>query len=225
MTIFSLPDENIFPDPSLADADGLLAIGGDLSQERLINAYCSGIFPWYSENYPIMWWSPDPRMVLFPKDFKRTKNLRRLINKNIFEIRFDSNFEVVIRECALVDRGNNDGTWILDDMIKAYSELHDMGIAHSVETYKNGELVGGLYGLAIGKAFFGESMFHKVDNASKVALWHLVDRLLDWDFDLIDAQQETNHLKNMGAVAIRREKFLTLLEIAISKEQVIKKWN
>ncbi len=225
MTVFSLPDEDIFPDPSMADADGLLAVGGDLSPARLVNAYCNGIFPWYSENYPIMWWSPDPRMVLFPKDFRRTKNLRKLVDKNIFEIKFDFDFKGVIRECAKICRGNDDGTWIVGNMIRAYTKLYDLGIAHSVETYKNGELVGGLYGLAIGKAFFGESMFHKLDNASKVALWHLVDRLLEWDFDLIDAQQETNHLKNMGAVAIGREKFLTLLKIAIAKEQEIKKWN
>ncbi|NOY49289.1 MAG: leucyl/phenylalanyl-tRNA--protein transferase [Chlorobi bacterium] len=225
MTVFSLPDENIFPDPSLADADGLLAVGGDLSSDRLINAYRNGIFPWYSENNPIIWWSPNPRMVLFPKYFKRTKNLRKLIDKEVFEIKFDNDFSGVIRECARIYRGNSDGTWIVDDIIRAYTKLHDLGIAHSVETYKNGVLVGGLYGLAIGKAFFGESMFHKVDNASKVALWHLVDRLLEWDFDLIDAQQETDHLKNMGAVAIGREKFLTLLKIAIAKEQLIKKWN
>lgn len=226
MPVFLLDEKDIsFPPPGVAKEDGLLAVGGDLSPERLVEAYKNGIFPWYSEGYPIMWWSPDPRMVMFPNDFNRTKSLRRIIEKEEFEVRFDTNFEMVINECATVYRGNDDGTWIVDDMINAYIKLHEMGIAHSVETYKNEKLVGGLYGLAIGKAFFGESMFHKESNASKVAYWHLVERLIDWEFDIIDAQQQTNHFKSLGGVTMEREKFLTLLYNSVEKSQEFKNWN
>ncbi len=225
MTVFRLDEDNIFPLPELAEEDGLLAVGGDLSPERLINAYANGIFPWYSDDSPILWWSPNPRMLLFPKEFKRNKSLRRLVKKGIYEVRFDNDFEGVIRNCAIAKRENQDGSWITEDMVNAYKRLHELGIAHSVETYIENKLVGGLYGVAIGKAFFGESMFHTKTDASKVALWHLVDRLLDWEFDFIDVQQETNHLKSMGAKAMEREKFLILLEIAVKKEGIINKWN
>ena len=225
MTVFRLPEENIFPLPELADDSGLLAIGGDLSVERLINAYANGIFPWYSKDDPIMWWSPDPRMVILPNDFKRSKSLKRTVERGIYTVKFDTDFKSVIENCAKVNRQDQDGSWITDEMLEAYLELHNIGFAHSVETYFENELVGGLYGLSIGKGFFGESMFHKKTDASKVALWHLVDRLLEWDFDFIDAQQETDHLKSMGAVSIRREKFLTLLEIAIQKEGKTYKWT
>ncbi len=225
MTVFRLDEDNIFPLPELAEEDGLLAVGGDLSPERLINAYANGIFPWYSDDSPILWWSPNPRMLLFPKEFKRNKSLRRLVKKGIYEVRFDNDFEGVIRNCAIAKRENQDGSWITEDMVNAYKRLHELGIAHSVETYIENKLVGGLYGVAIGKAFFGESMFHTKTDASKVALWHLVDRLLDWEFDFIDVQQETNHLKSMGAKAMEREKFLILLEIAVKKKGIINKWN
>ncbi len=225
MTVFRLDEDNIFPLPELAEEDGLLAVGGDLSPERLINAYANGIFPWYSDDSPILWWSPNPRMLLFPKEFKRNKSLRRLVKKGIYEVRFDNDFEGVIRNCAIAKRENQDGSWITEDMVNAYKRLHELGIAHSVETYIENKLVGGLYGVAIGKAFFGESMFHTKTDASKVALWHLVDRLLDWEFDFIDVQQETNHLKSMGAKAMERENFLILLEIAVKKEGIINKWN
>lgn len=225
MTVFRLPEENIFPLPELAEEDGLLAVGGDLSPERLINAYANGIFPWYSDDSPILWWSPNPRMILFPKEFKRNKSLRKIIQKGIFEVKFDNDFEGVIKNCAIAKRENQDGSWLTDDMINAYNKLHELGFAHSVETYFENNLVGGLYGVSIGKAFFGESMFHKKTDASKVALWHLVERLLEWDFDFIDVQQETKHLKSMGANAVEREKFLILLEIAIKKEGNINKWN
>lgn len=225
MSVFLLEDNIYFPPVSMAQADGMLAIGGDLCPERLIEAYKNGIFPWYTDNYPIMWWSPDPRMVMFPKEFKRSKNLKRLVNKEVFEVKFDTNFRSVVLECANVDRGNQDGTWITQEMIEAYVNLYEMGIAHSVETYHEGELVGGLYGLALGKVFFGESMFHKKTDASKVAFWHLVEKLLDWDFELIDAQQETDHFKSLGGKAIRREKFTSLLKLSIKKPQVLKKWS
>lgn len=224
MTVYSITEENIFPRPEFAEKDGLLGVGGDLSPERLINAYANGIFPWYSDNQPILWWSPDPRLVLFPKDFKRNKSLKKVVAKNEFKIQFDTNFEAVIRNCAQIKREDQDSSWITEKMIEAYIKLHELGFAHSVETYFEDKLVGGLYGVSMGKAFFGESMFHNKTDASKVALWHLVDRLLEWNFDFIDAQQETNHLKSLGAIVIKREKFLNLLEIAIAKEGIIQKW-
>lgn len=224
MTVYNIPEENIFPRPELAEPDGLLGVGGDLTPERLVNAYANGIFPWYSNEEPILWWSPDPRLVLFPKDFKRNKSLKKTVQKEIFDIRFDSNFAEVIKSCSLIKRQSQEDTWITDDMIKAYIKLHELGFAHSVESYFEDKLVGGLYGVSIGKAFFGESMFQKKTDASKVALWHLIDRLLEWDYDFVDAQQETNHLKSLGAVTIKREKFLNLLEIAINKESRINKW-
>lgn len=211
MPVFQLSDKIVFPDPNLAEPDGLLAIGGDLSQERLLLAYSNGIFPWFSDGYPILWWSPNPRMVLIPKEFKRHKNLRRLVNKKYFSVTFNKNFEGVINSCAGVSRENQDGTWITDIMKQAYIALHHSGYAHSVEVWENDNLVGGLYGVLMGKVFFGESMFYKVSNASKVALWYLVDRLLDIGIELIDVQQETEHLKSLGARLIDRESFLNLL--------------
>lgn len=225
MSVFLLENDIYFPPASMAQDDGLLAIGGDLSPERLIDAYKNGIFPWYSEDYPIMWWSPNPRMVMFPKEFKRTKSLKRLVNKKIFEIKFDTNFKNVILQCANVDRGNQDGTWITQDMIASYIKLHELGIAHSVEAYHEGQLVGGLYGIAIGKVFFGESMFHKKNDASKVAFWYLVEKLLEWDFDIIDAQQQTDHFKSLGGKAIDRKNFLTLLKLSVEKPQKFKNWS
>ena len=218
MAVYSLTDEIIFPDPSLAEADGLLAIGGDLSDIRLLTAYANGIFPWYSEEQPILWWSPNPRMVLYPKQFKRHKNLRRTVESGKFEVRFDHDFKQVIDHCGNIPRHRQDGTWITAEMKAAYTDLHKKGFCHSVETYFQNKLVGGLYGISIGGVFFGESMFHLVNDASKVALWHLVDRLLDWDFDLIDVQQETDHLRSLGAMAVDREKFLILLKQSLTKK-------
>lgn len=225
MPLYKLPKEPVFPEPEEALEGGLLAIGGDLCPERLLNAYASGIFPWYSEEDPIMWWSPDPRMVLFPHKFKRHKNLRRTVNKGIFKVTIDSAFDEVIENCAELRKNQDEGTWITDDMKNAYKELHKMGFAHSVETWKDTELVGGLYGVSLGGTFFGESMFHKVSDASKVALWHLVDLLIKWDFDMIDAQQETPHLKSLGAEAIERKKFLTLLKQSMEKPTLRGKWE
>ena len=225
MPVYQLPEEPYFPDPNLAREDGLLAIDGDLSPQRLIQAYATGIFPWYSEGEPILWWSPDPRMVLFPKDFKRSKSLRSTINKSLFSVTFDTAFEEVMKQCAVVRRNEDDGTWITSEMIDAYVKLHQQGIAHSVETWQDDRLAGGLYGISLGGTFFGESMFHTVTDASKVALWHLVDKLLSWDFDMIDVQQETAHLHSLGAQPIERKKFLHLLHKSIEKPTRKGSWS
>lgn len=223
--IFLLSDDVIFPDPKLADAHGLLAIGGDLSAERLLLAYENGIFPWYSEDQPILWFSPDPRLVLFPAKIIVSRSLKKTINKKVFDIRFDSNFEEVIVECSKIERKDQDGTWITNDMIDAYIDLHNQGYAHSVEAYFEGSLVGGLYGVSLGGAFFGESMFHTMTDASKVALYYLVDKLKDWDFDFIDSQVVTEHMKNLGAEEITRTKYLELLKNTLKKKAKIGMWK
>jgi leucyl/phenylalanyl-tRNA---protein transferase len=221
----NLLDENlVFPHPSLANKEGLLAIGGDLSIPRLLLAYESGIFPWYDDETPILWWSPDPRMVLLPGNFRCSKSLRLLMNKGIFEVRFDTCFKEVMRRCARVPRAGQEGTWIIPEMIDAYSALHKEGFAHSVEAFKDGKLAGGLYGVSLGKAFFGESMFFHERDASKVALAALVDRLTRWDFHFIDAQQETGHLKSLGAKPVRRDIFLEMLNNALRHETIRGKW-
>lgn len=224
MSLFLLDDRLVFPHPSLAEREGLLAVGGDLSVERLILAYRSGIFPWYDEGAPILWWSPDPRMVLFPVEFKRSKSLRLLEQKGVFEIRFDCAFEEVIRRCADVRRPGQQGTWITQEMIGAYTALHRQGYAHSVEAYRDGHLAGGLYGVSLGRAFFGESMFFTERDASKAALSALVGRMLEWDFHFIDAQQETEHLKSLGARPVARKKFLEILKEAVGHETIRGKW-
>lgn len=225
MPVYELIEEHLFPNPEEAEPDGLLAIGGDLNVKRLITAYASGIFPWYSNGQPILWWSPDPRMLLFPADFKKTKNLTRLINSGKYKVRFDTNFLHVIKNCRDVPRKDQKGTWIMDEMIEAYNELHRLGFCHSVETYNENKLVGGLYGISLGGVFFGESMFHLETDASKVALWYLVDQLEAWNFDFIDVQQETAHLKSMGAKPIDRRKFLNLLETSLQKKSKIGQWG
>ncbi len=202
MPVFQLSDEPVFPRPELAEPDGLLAIGGDLSPPRILQAYASGIFPWYSENQPILWWSPNPRMVLFPEEFKRHKNLRRLVRSEKFRVTMDMDFAGVIEACG------QEGTWITKEMREAYIRLFELGFAHSVECRLNDELAGGLYGVALGKVFFGESMFHTVTDASKVALWYLVDFLLENDFKLIDVQQDTPRCTTdpAGGISGNREK-------------------
>ena len=217
MPVYRLIKEPVFPDPEEATPEGLLAVGGDLSPKRLIAAYANGIFPWYAEGEPIMWWSLDPRMVLFPNDFKRHKSLRRVVSKGVFRVTFDKDFDTVIDWCGKLRATGADGTWITKDMKKAFGALHRLGLAHSVEVWQNGIIAGGLYGVSLGGTFFGESMFHLVRDASKVALWHLVDRLLEWDFDMIDAQQATVHLAGLGAKSIPRKKFLTLLRKSLEK--------
>jgi leucyl/phenylalanyl-tRNA--protein transferase len=225
MPVYQLPDKAIFPNPNMAGEDGLLAIGGDLSPERLITAYAQGIFPWYSDGQPILWWSPNPRAVLFPMDFKRSKNLRRTVQSQQFQVKFDNNFAEVISNCSKISRKNQPDTWITEEMKAAYIRLHELGFAHSVETYLENKLVGGLYGISLGGVFFGESMFHAVSDASKVALWHLVEHAIQWNFDFIDVQQDTSHLRSLGAVNIDREKFLILLNESLKKETIRGNWR
>lgn len=210
--IFELdPTDIAFPDPSYAEDDGLIAIGGDLSPDRLLNAYANGIFPWYDDDSPILWWSLDPRMVLFPRHFRYSKSLQRTVKSKRYEVRVDSHFEQVIRACANSDRERQQGTWITEQMIEAYVRLHKLGFAHSFETYYQGELVGGLYGVSLGDLFFGESMFHTMPDASKVAFVRLVAYCQMHGFRLIDAQQETAHLASLGAQTMSREAFLSML--------------
>jgi len=209
--------KSVFPDIELAltEPDGLLAVGGDLSVERLTAAYQQGIFPWYSEGQPILWWSPDPRMVLEPENIKISRSLAKTIRKNKFNLTFDKNFRDVITACSesRLEKGKQqDETWILDEMIEAYVKLHEAGYAHSVECWFEGKLVGGLYGVAIGKVFFGESMFSRISDASKIAFVTLAKQLEQWDFKLIDCQVYTSHLESLGANMITRKHFLTLLQ-------------
>lgn len=214
MPVFRLSDEDIsFPPAYLADEYGRLAIGGDLAPERLLLAYQSGLFPWFNPDEPIVWWSPDPRFVLFPDELKVAKSMRPIFNQNKFTYSFDQHFRTIITTCRqerLMDDGS--GTWITDTMVEAYCRLHELGFAHSVEVFKDGEIVGGLYGISLGKVFFGESMFAKVSNASKAGFITLVNSLKEQGFWLIDCQQETNHLRSLGGVNISRQYFLELME-------------
>ena len=213
-----------FPDLDEADESGLLAIGGDLSIERLKLAYSKGIFPWYEDGMPILWWSPDPRMVLFPEKMIISHSLRQSIKKQQFTVTIDHAFEKVIRNCAKTPRKGEDGTWITMEMQNTYIRLHEAGYAHSAEAWIDGELVGGLYGVALGKAFFGESMFHHVTNASKVALFHLVEKLSNWSFEIIDAQVYTNHLESLGGEMIPRSQYIHILEKALLIEDKSESW-
>jgi len=205
-----LQDNSPFPDASLADEDGLLAIGGRLTTARLLDAYNSGIFPWYSEGQPVLWWSPDPRMVLFLDRFKVSKSLKKTIKSNIFQVTFNTAFAKVIQECALAKRNDQDGTWITRGMMDAYLELHNKGHALSVEVWQNEQLVGGLYGIDLHekRLFCGESMFHKVTDASKVAFYHFVKHLKIQNYNLIDCQVYTKHLESLGGCLIARDEFI-----------------
>lgn len=210
MQLHMLDDELWFPNVEEALPDGLLAIGGDLSTERLLLAYHCGIFPWYDEGEP-MWWCPDPRFVLYPENLKVSKSMRQLIKKDVFEFRTDTAFEGVIQSCRQAPRPGQDGTWIGDDVCEAYTRLHKLGYAHSAETWMNGELVGGLYGVRLGNIFFGESMFSKVSNASKYAFVKYVQLLQQDGVQLIDCQVYTEHLESLGATMIARQDFLQTL--------------
>jgi leucyl/phenylalanyl-tRNA---protein transferase len=211
VTVYRLGKTLAFPPPEEAEPNGLLAVGGDLTPDRLLLAYAMGIFPWYTEETPILWFSPDPRGVLTPKTLVVHRKLARRVRSGGFDVTLDRAFGRVIRGCAEVPREGQKGTWITDDMIAAYEQLHEMGFAHSVETWEGGELVGGLYGVSLGTAFFGESMFSRRTDASKVALVQLVRQIERWGFELIDCQVRNDHLASLGAEQWPRERFLTAL--------------
>jgi leucyl/phenylalanyl-tRNA---protein transferase len=211
MSIFALDNNLVFPPVHLSEPDGLLAIGGDLIPERLLLAYKSGIFPWYEGEY-ILWWSPDPRCVLFPNELKISHSMRQLLKKNTFEFTINAAFNEVIKACKQIGRKSQASTWITDEVEKAFVHMHTLGYAHSAEVWQNGELAGGLYGLRMGKAFFGESMFSNVSNASKYAFIKYVQQLQSEGVELIDCQVHTTHLESLGARMIPRQDFLDLLD-------------
>ena len=211
-----------FPHASSANEDGILAWGGDLTPSRLIRAYQNGIFPWYGKDEPILWWSPNPRLIMELDDFKLSRSLKKNMKK--FTYKFDSNFSQVIRNCGTTKRNNQNGTWIQADIIEAFEELHGMGIAHSVESYRDGILVGGLYGLTVGKLFCGESMFADTSDASKAAYAILIRHLKEWGYDFIDCQVPTDHLKSLGAKEVTRDYFLERLE-KINYETIEHYWE
>jgi len=225
MTIFRLPYANIFPPPHLSDESGLLAVGGDLSIDRLLEAYSLGIFPWYSENDPILWWSPDPRMILIPEEIRISRSLRQTLSRGIFKITFDRAFDRVIRSCASVNTEKHGDTWITEDMINAYIQLHKAGYAHSVEAWHEDSLAGGLYGLSLGSAFFGESMFTLMSNASKAAFATLANTLHKMNFSLIDCQVSTPHLASIGAREVRRDDFLGRLKSSLDSPYITGLWT
>ena len=218
-------DPRLFPrhEYALKEPNGLLAAGGDLSCERLLNAYSLGIFPWYSEDDPILWWSPDPRCVLIPDEFKPSRSLSKAIRKSGYKVTSNKCFEEVVTECA-APRLKQDGTWINTHIIESYSNLHKLGYAHSVECWDENELIGGLYGIAVGRAFFGESMFSKKSNSSKIAFAFLCKKLRDWGFEIIDCQVHNPHLESLGAIEIPRAEFLKKLNVAIRLEPK-EEWN
>jgi leucyl/phenylalanyl-tRNA--protein transferase len=223
--MFWLSENSIaFPPPELADSDGVLAVGGDLSPPRLIEAYRQGVFPWYSDYEPILWWTPDPRFVLYPDNLKVSKSMRPYFNQKKFAWTFDRDFRAVITNCQQQNRPGQFGTWITDEMLEAYVRLHELGFAHSVEVWKGEVLVGGLYGISLGKVFFGESMFALEKNASKFGFIALVRKLTEWDYELIDCQQETSHLRSLGAELISRKKFMGHLEVNPWQETKARKW-
>lgn len=211
MPLFALEKELLFPPVQLAEPDGLLAVGGDLSKERLLLAYKSGIFPWY-EGKHILWWSPDPRFVLFPGELNVSKSMKQLIKKNVFEFTINKAFAEVIANCKAIARRGQESTWITDEVKAAYIHLHNEGYAHSAEVWLNSELVGGLYGIRMGKVFFGESMFSKISNASKYAFIKYVHQLQSENVALIDCQVYTEHLESLGARMIEREEFVQSLK-------------
>ncbi|MBT8374430.1 MAG: leucyl/phenylalanyl-tRNA--protein transferase [Deltaproteobacteria bacterium] len=225
MPVFYLTAEHSFPPPHLAEKEGLLSVGGDLSQDRLLLAYRMGIFPWYSDGEPVLWWSPDPRLVLYPKEIKISKTLKKVLKKNEFDITLDQDFAGVIGECAQIRSENSEGTWINEDMMKAYCRLHQSGYAHSVEAWYEGELAGGLYGVSLGKSFFGESMFTRITNASNVALVKLAEYLAALSFDMIDCQVRTEHMVRFGAREIPRDLFLQQLTESLSKQTIKGTWQ
>jgi leucyl/phenylalanyl-tRNA--protein transferase len=224
--IYWLPAEPVFPPiaSALAVPNGLLAAGGDLSPARLLSAYAQGIFPWYSPGEPILWWSPDPRMVLFPDEIRISRSLSKTLRRAEYEVRLDTAFDAVVRACADTPRDGQNGTWIAAEMQVAYGELHRQGYAHSVETWIDGKLAGGLYGVAIGRAFYGESMFAWRTDASKIALAHLGVALRRLGFGIIDCQMETSHLASLGARPIARAEFRALLDRLVEDGPAPGRW-
>ena len=210
MSLFILNNELSFPPVQASEPDGLLAVGGDLSTERLLLAYRQGIFPWY-EGQHILWWCPDPRFVLFPEELRESKSMKQLLKRNVFDFRVDTNFTGVITNCKTISRHGQESTWITDEVKAAYTRLHLAGYAHSAETYQEGKLVGGLYGIRLGKVFFGESMFSTVSNASKYAFIRYVHQLREEGVELIDCQVYTEHLESLGARMIPRNDFISYL--------------
>jgi leucyl/phenylalanyl-tRNA--protein transferase len=225
MPLFRLSEKLEFPPAWLARSDGLLCIGGDLSSKRLVLAYEKGIFPWFSENEPLLWWSPDPRLVLFPENIHISKSLKKKIKRSPFDIKIDNAFEETIRSCAFVRKKQDEGTWIIPEMVAAYTRLHRLGYAHSIEAWNDNKLVGGLYGVCIGGSFFGESMFFFESDASKIALVALANLLKKNNFDLIDCQVTTHHLLDMGAVEISRNSFLDIIQQSVKREDIKKIWD
>ncbi|NJB86589.1 leucyl/phenylalanyl-tRNA--protein transferase [Lewinella marina] len=215
----------LFPDPLRSNGEGPACFGGDLSPERLFSAYRLGYFPWFAEGEPILWWHPDPRFVLFPEELKVSKSMRPYFNQQKYRVTYDERFREVMEECRKIYRPEQRGSWITDDLIEGYVSLHRMGIAHSVEVYEGDELVGGLYGLALGKVFFGESMYFKRPNASKFGFISLVKRLRERGYRLVDCQQETGHLKSLGARAIPRTAFIDHLAEIDAEDTERGKWQ
>lgn len=224
MPLFRLSEHLLFPPVHLAE-DGLLAVGGDLSPERLLAAYRSGIFPWYGKGDPILWWSPDPRMLLMPQEIHIARRLRRTLRQGVFEVSADTAFRDVIVQCASTPRPEQGGTWILPEMIAAYTRLHLLGYAHSIECWRDGELVGGLYGVSIGACFFAESMYSHEDNASKVALVALALHCQQWGFRFIDCQMHTSHLERMGARTVSRKAFMALVKEGVCQPTQRGNWQ
>ena len=223
---FWLDNDSIgFPPPHLADKDGLLGVAGDLRPRRLLNAYALGIFPWYSEGSPILWWSPDPRFVLRPEELHVGRTLRQTMRKRRYKITFDLAFREVMTRCGEVPREDQDGTWITDEMLDAYAQLHTMGFAHSIEAWKDDTLVGGLYGVCLGDCFFGESMFALAPDASKEAFVWATRQMQTWGIELVDCQMETDHLARFGAKAIPRETFLETLNPLVTRPTRRGKWS
>jgi leucyl/phenylalanyl-tRNA--protein transferase len=225
MPVFLLSEKISFPSPNLASREGLLAVGGDLNQQRLLLAYRLGIFPWFADDDPILWWSPDPRLVLYPEEMRVSRTLKKIIKKELFRMTIDSAFDQVINSCAQIRVEKNEGTWIGQEMIDAYCRLHESGFAHSVEAWQQGKLVGGIYGVSLGKCFFGESMFSRVSNASSVALIKLVEHLKASSFDMLDCQVTTDHLLRFGAREIPRSVFLKQLKNSLEAPTIRGKWS
>ena len=224
MPVFKLSKRLSFPPPHLAIKEGLLAVGGDLSPERLLLSYQSGIFPWYSDGDPILWWAPDPRLILKPDEIILSRSLRRTIRKELYTVTRDTHFRHIINACAQTRRKGGPGTWITPEMASAYTRLHQMGYAHSFETWCDGQIVGGLYGVSLGRCFFGESMYAALADASKVALAALAEFAQDNKFEFIDCQLPTDHLKSMGAREIPREDFMIRLTLSLQYPSLKGRW-